>query len=211
MEVRVISINGADDEVPSNNTATYHFEGAPDVAGKVLKLTVRTDENPQETTWRITNLATGEVILEGGPYDQASHKYEEVIEVTGDGCYDFTIFDAGGDGLSGSGGVYGLKAGGTTIFSGKNFGYSESNEFSYEVVADVEETHEVATSIYPNPTSGVVNIVSKGEQNVTIYDIVGQRIFEGVSNGYLQIDMKAYGAGIYAIQVGDETQRVIVK
>jgi hypothetical protein len=211
LEVKIVSINGTDDEVLKNNVATYHFDGAPDVAGKVLKLTIRTDENPQETTWRITNLATREVILEGGPYDQASHKYEEVIEVTGDGCYDFTIFDAGGDGLSGSGGVYGLKAGGTTIFSGKNFGYSESNEFSYEVVADVEETHEVATSIYPNPTSGMVNIVSKGEQNVTIYNLVGQRVFEGVSNGYLQIDMKAYGTGIYAIQVGDTTQRIVVR
>ena len=211
LEVRIVSINGTDDEVSSNNIATYSFEGAPDVAGKELKLTVRTDANPQETTWRVTNLATGEVIQEGGPYDLPSHKYEVVLEVTGDGCYDFTIFDAGGDGLSGNGGVYGLKAGGTTIFSGRYFGYSESNEFSYEVVAGTEETVEATTSIYPNPTSGVVNIVSKGEQNVTIYNIVGQRIFEGVSNGYLQIDMKAYGAGIYAIQVGDETQRLIVK
>ena len=121
-----------------------------------------------------------------------------------------TIFDAGGNGFSGSG-VYGLRAGNSTLFSGKRFGYSESNEFSYEVVAGTEEIHNVTTSIYPNPTSGVVNIVSKGEQPVVIYNIVGQRVFEGTSNGYLQIDMKAYGAGIYAIQVGDKTQRIVVK
>lgn len=209
--VKVISINGLDDEFPGNDMATYRFDGAPDIAGKDLKLTIRTDANPQETTWRVTNLATGEIVQEGGPYELPNHKYDEIIVVNGDGCYDFTIFDAGGDGLSGSGGIYGIKAGSTTLFSGRIFGDSESNEFSYEVVAGTEETVEATTSIYPNPTSGMVNIVSKGEQNVTIYNIVGQRVFEGVSNGYLQIDMKAYGAGIYAIQVGNETQRVIVK
>ena len=208
--MRVASVNGSDDDIPANNIASYDFEGAPDIAGRELKLTIRTDTNPQETTWRVTNLATGEVILEGGPYDTPNHKYDETLIVTEDGCFDFTIFDAGGDGLSGSG-VYGLRAGNITLFSGKRFGSSESNEFGYEVVAGAAETVEAATSIYPNPTSGVVNIVSKGEQNVTIYNIVGQRVFEGVSNGYLQIDMKSYGAGIYAIQVGDTIQKIVVK
>ena len=210
LEVRVASVNGSDDDIPANNIASYDFEGAPDIAGRELKLTIRTDTNPQETTWRVTNLATGEVILEGGPYDTPNHKYDETLIVTEDGCFDFTIFDAGGDGLSGSG-VYGLRAGNITLFSGKRFGSSESNEFGYEVVAGAAETVEAATSIYPNPTSGVVNIVSKGEQNVTIYNIVGQRVFEGVSNGHLQIDMKAYGTGIYAIQVGDTIQKIVVK
>lgn len=210
LEVKVNSVNGGEDQSPHNNIATYEFEGAPDIAGKELKLILRTDVNPQETTWRVTNLNTGEVVQEGGPYDQASHKYEEIITVPGDGCYDFTIFDAGGDGFTGSG-VYGMKAGNTTLFSGKRFGFSESNEFSYEMVANTDETQEIATGIYPNPTSGIINIVSKGEQPVNIYNIVGQRIFEGVSNGRLQIDMKAYGTGIYAIQVGDKTQRVVVK
>lgn len=210
LEVKVVSINGVDDEFPGNNMDTYRFNGAPDIAGKDLKLTIRTDANPQETTWRVTNLATGEIVQEGGPYELPNHKYDEVIVVSGDGCYDFTIFDAGGDGFAGSG-LYGIKAGSTTLFSGRVFGESESNEFSYEVVAGTEEVYNVTASIYPNPTSGVVNIVSKGEQNVTIYNIVGQRVFEGVSNGYLQIDMKAYGAGIYAIQVGDTIQKIVVK
>ena len=210
LEVRIASINGGDDDIPDNNIATYDFEGAPDIVGKELKLTIRTDSNPEETTWRVTNLATGEVILEGGPYDTPNHKYDEILTVTEDGCFDFTIFDAGGNGFSGSG-VYGLRAGNSTLFSGKRFGYSESNEFSYEVVDGTVEIHSITTSIYPNPTSGVINIVSKGEQAVNIYNLVGQRIFEGVSNGYLQIDMKAYGTGIYAIQVGDETRRIVVK
>lgn len=209
MEVRIKSVNGGTDEAASNDIASVEFEGSPEIVGKVLKLSIRTDANPQETTWKITNLLTGEVVLQGGPYDEVNHMYTETLDITGDGCYDFTIYDAGGDGLDG--GVYGLKAGSTTIFSGNIFGESESNEFSYEVTADVEEDFSHNTTIYPNPTDGMLNIISEGEQNVTIYNMVGQRVFEGVCESTLQIDMKHFGSGIYAIKVGNETQRVVVK
>ena len=210
LEVKINSVNDGDDEAQGNNVASINIKGAPDIAGKVLKLILHTDANPQETTWKVTNFWTGEVIAEGGPYEQANHTYNETFEITGDGCYDFTIYDAGGNGLSGSG-IYGMKAGSTTLFSGKKFGDHESNEFSYEVVANVDETPDATTNIYPNPTSGMVNIVCEGEPSVTIYNMAGQRVYEGMSKGNLQIDLKAYGAGIYAIQVGNETQRVVVK
>ncbi len=209
MEVRIKSVNGGTDEAASNDIASVEFEGSPEIVGKVLKLSIRTDDNPQETTWKITNLLTGEVVLQGGPYDEVNHMYTETLDITGDGCYDFTIYDAGGDGLDG--GVYGLKAGSTTIFSGNIFGDSESNEFSYEVTANVEEDFRHNTTIYPNPTDGMLNIICEGEQNVTIYNMVGQRVFEGVCERALQIDMKHFGSGIYAIKVGNETQRVVVK
>lgn len=210
LEVKILSVNGGSDESPDNDVTSFDIQGSPDIVGKVIKLIIRTDAHPEETTWKVTHLGTGEVILEGGPYDSPNHTYNEILEIPGDGCYDFTIYDAGGNGFSGSG-VYGLKAGSTTLFSGKVFGDSESNEFSYEVVAGAEEALCSATSIYPNPTKDMVTIESDGEQAVTIYNMAGQHVFEGRSNGYLQIDMKAYGAGIYAIQVGSETQRIIVK
>lgn len=209
LEVRIKSINGGIDEASSNDIASLEFKGSPETVGKVLKLSIRTDTNPQETTWKIINLTTGETVLEGGPYDEANHMYTETLDITGDGCYDFTIFDAGGNGLDG--GVYGLKAGSTTIFSGSTFGESESNEFSYEVTANVEESLDCSVNIYPNPTDGILNVVSKGEQIVVVYNTVGQIVFEGICDGLLQIDMKHFGAGIYAIKVGNETQRVVVK
>ena len=210
LEVRIKSINGGSDEAPMNDVATFDIIGAPENVAKVLKLSIRTDSNPQETTWKVTNLSTGEVVLEGGPYDQANHMYNETLEITGDGCFDFTIYDAGGDGFT-TGGLYGLKAGGTTLFSGSSFGSSESNEFSYEVAVEVEEGYIHTTSIYPNPTDGVINIISQGEQCVTIYNMAGQRIFESQCSGELQIDMKRFGAGIYAVKVGNESTRIVVK
>ncbi len=209
LEVAIVSINGGLDEVPTNDIADYDFKAARQNVAKEMKLSIRTDANPQETTWKVTNLLTGEVVLEGGPYEQANTMHTEILNITSDGCYDFTIYDAGGNGLVG--GVYGLKAGGTTLFSGGTFGFSESNEFSYEVTADVDENFGTGTSIYPNPTTGLMNIVGEGVQNVTIYNMAGQRVFEGQCDGWLQIDMKRFGAGVYAVQVGEETQRIVVK
>ena len=209
MEVRIKSVNGGSDEAPSNDVVTKTFKGAPETVGKVLRLTIRTDNNPQETTWALTNISTGAVVLQGGPYEQANNNYTETLEIVGDGCYDLTIYDAGGDGLVG--GFYGLKAGSTTLFSGGEFADFDSNEFSYEVSADVEESLDQATMVYPNPTTGLVNIVCDGNQNVAVYNMIGQCVFEGVADGWLQIDMKAYGTGVYAVKVGSDTQRVVVK
>ena len=210
LAVRIKGVNGTQDEAPDNDETLFTIKQAYQAIGKMIRVNVRTDENPQETTWKVTKVSTGEVIQEGGPYAEPNTMYVDTLVITADGCYDFTIYDAGGDGLTGSS-VYGLRAGSATMFSGSRFGDSESTEFSYEVTADVEEILVQSTSIYPNPTSGLVNIVSKGQQTVTIYNLVGQRVFEGVCDGNLQIDMKRYGTGIYAILVGNETQRVVVK
>jgi hypothetical protein len=209
LEVRIKSINGGSDQAPINDITSLVFKGSPETVGKVFKLTIRTDANPQETSWKVTNLLTGEAVLSGGPYEQPNTMYTETLDITGDGCYDFTIYDAGGNGLEG--GVYGLKAGGTTLFSGNTFGESESNEFSYEVTADVEESLNQSTKIYPNPTEGNLNIYSQERQNVTIYNMAGQRVFEGSCDGLLQIDMKRFGAGIYAVSVGSEIIKTVVK
>ena len=210
LEVKIKSVNNGQDEAPEDDVASFSFQQAYQAVGKIIKVNIRTDSNPQETTWKVTKLSTGEVIQEGGPYAEPNTMYVDTIVITADGCYDFTIYDAGGDGLTGSS-VYGLRAGSSTMFSGSRFGYSESTEFSYEVTADVKENLSQNTNIYPNPTSGLVNIISEGEQSVTIFNMVGQRVFEGCCNGEMQIDMKRFGAGIYAVKVGNETQRVVVK
>ena len=211
LEVKLKSVNGTTDEAQNNDVTSIVIHGAPETVGKVLKLTIRTDNNPQETTWKVKNMATGEVVLQGGPYDQANHNYTETLEIIGDGCYDFTLYDAGGDGLTDGQGLYGLKAGSTTLFSGGDFTDFESNEFSYEVTAGVDEDLDHATMVYPNPTSGLLNIVCEGEQKVALFNMVGQCVYERVADGQLQIDMKTYGAGIYAVKVGNETMRIIVK
>ena len=210
IEVVVASVNGTNDEAASNNVAATSFLAAREIVEKTLKVVVKTDDNPGEITWRVTNNETGAVIQEGGPYDEANHKYEEVLEVPGDGCYDLTVFDAGGDGITGSG-YYSLKAGNQTIFSGGGFTYSESNEFNYEMVTSAEELNEGVTGVYPNPTTGIVNVSTDGIQKVTVYNMAGQCVFEGVCEETLRLDLKPFGIGVYAIKAGGQVWKAVVE
>ena len=104
-----------------------------------------------------------------------------------------------------------MKAGSTTLFSGNSFGDSESNEFSYEVTADANEYLDQNVSIYPNPTDGLLNIISQDKLHVSIYNMAGQCVYEGYCEGSQKIDMRRFGSGVYAVKVGSETQRVVVK
>ena len=210
LTVRIVSVNGSDDEGPKNNMVSTTFEGSPENSNVTIKLTVKTDANPQELTWRLTNLTTGEMVQEGGPYEQSSHTYTETLNVVDDGCYDFTIYDAGGDGIVNNG-MYYVKAGSKTLFHGTTFGDSESNEFSYGAISGVEEALDELIRIFPNPTSGLINIVCQGEQTVAVYNLTGQCVYTGVAEGQLQIDLSSCGAGVYAVKVGDKAWRTVVK
>lgn len=210
LKVRIQSVNGTDDEGPLNNMVSTNIKGSPENSQVELKLSIRTDDYPGETTWKVTDLATGDVVLEGGPYTEANHVYNETLGIQGDGCYDFTIYDAGGNGFTGSG-FYGMKAGSKTLFQGKAFTDSESNEFSYEVYTGAEEHHDSKTGVYPNPTSGLVTLNTEGQQRVAVFNMAGQCVYEGVCEGELVLDLKPFGSGVYAIKAGDQVWRTVVK
>lgn len=67
---------------------------------KSLDLTINFDDQPQQTTWEITD-ASGAVMFSGGPYNNPADNGGTVIEPVclPDGCYDLTFFDAANDGM----------------------------------------------------------------------------------------------------------------
>ena len=115
-----MKINGAADEY-APGTYRYAFEEAPVVVNKTLKLSIRTDDEPQNITWDIVKTSNGEVVVSGGPYEEPHKVYSENIELVDDNCYMFTIYDAGGNGMAGGNGLYGIKVGSQTIISGNDF------------------------------------------------------------------------------------------
>lgn len=74
----------------------------------------------------------------------------------------------------------------------------------------VSETSQETVQVFPNPTTEVVNIVGNS-QKITLYNMLGQRIYESRGNGLQSIDMKPYGSGIYILIIGNQAHRIIVK
>ena len=64
-----------------------------------INIVIHTDNYPSETTWEVINHETGETMCSGGPYDMQQNTYEEQCCVPLNGCWDFTIYDAYGDGI----------------------------------------------------------------------------------------------------------------
>ena len=89
----------------------------------------------------------------------------------------------------------------------------------YEFVEDctaIAEVEPVVTAVYPNPTCGKVRIEAENIQNISIFNILGEKVFESSANGdVFEYDFSHQNAGVYLITVetakGVETTRVTVR
>ena len=89
----------------------------------------------------------------------------------------------------------------------------------YEFIEDctaISENESIVTAVYPNPTYGKVKIEGEDIQSVTIFNILGEKVFEGSANGdAFEYDFSNQSAGLYLIKVetakGIESTRVTVR
>ena len=70
-------------------------------------------------------------------------------------------------------------------------------------------------SVYPNPTSGNVNIVALGMNHITVLNALGQVVYDADAEGNMAVlDMNQYQAGVYMVRVttenGESVKRVNV-
>ena len=89
----------------------------------------------------------------------------------------------------------------------------------YEFLEDcteVSETSGIVTAVYPNPTEGMTKIEAENMKNISIFNILGERVFESSAYGdTFEYDFSHQGVGMYFIKVettkGIETMKVTVK
>ena len=59
-------------------------------------------------------------------------------------------------------------------------------------------------NLYPNPTTGLVNIEAEGMQQLTVLNTLGQVVYDAEANGNATLDLSRYGTGIYMIRITTE-------
>ena len=75
---------------------------------------------------------------------------------------------------------------------------------------DVSEEGLLSFYIYPNPSSGVLNIESGIMGRLEIFNLVGEMVFEGDKLGErLSIDVSGFSDGLYFVRIGDKVQRFV--
>ena len=90
-------------------------------------------------------------------------------------------------------------------------GFYEFIEAEPQAVSEVEDA---ISAVYPNPTNGAVKIEAKGIKNISIFNSLGQIIFENAVRGdVFEYDFSGQEAGVYFIKVetekGVETKRIV--
>ena len=95
------------------------------------------------------------------------------------------------------------------------YGLNGFNEFIEDCSA-VSEIGSIVTAVYPNPTNGMIKVEAENIQNISIFNILGEKIFEGSANSAaFEYDFSNQSAGVYLIKVetskGVETMRVTVR
>jgi hypothetical protein len=207
--------NGNADECPSNDTKTVVFPEAMHTPN-LVKLIMRTDNNPGETTWELKN-STGEMIDSGGPYSTSGQMIQKSWDLPDEDCYTFVIHDAGGNGLLNPGFFMLYYNSNTTIYQGGAFGMSEIVDFNTSEEVGIEEpTKSTVVTAFPNPVLDKANLAISLESNadvsIKVYAITGQVVVdsrEGIlSKGehIISLDASSWEQGLYLYQVmaGDQ-------
>ncbi|WP_083926169.1 T9SS type A sorting domain-containing protein [Neolewinella persica] len=86
---------------------------------------IQLDDHPGETTWELKD-GNGQTVASGGPY-VVDFMYLEYSLCLPAGCYDLTVFDAGGNGLGS--GYYEITKNSSLVLNGGQFGASETQNF----------------------------------------------------------------------------------
>jgi hypothetical protein len=226
--VEIVSVNSGTNFNPALSVADSNLGVATYSAANVV-VKVYTDNYPTEMSWAIKNSA-GTTVASGGPYagsangggiDANTTKTQNVTLNLND-CYTVQLSDSYGDGWS-----YGSTPHGLEIFSAANvslynlpaanFGTAlvKSNVLTTTVLG-VASNDVNKFSVFPNPTSGIVQINTEETVAVSIVDVTGKIVYNSNTVTKLtSIDLTGLQKGIYIAKIiGDKTittEKIILK
>jgi len=80
-------------------------------------------------------------------------------------------------------------------------------------VVSVPEVEETVATIYPNPATSVLNVVTNSNEkvNVEMFNIVGQKVYSEQVVNSTKINVANMKAGVYMLKVNNHTTKVVVK
>lgn len=216
LSFEITATNGQADDYPANTNRTVIINGAPNTEDQ-LTLMIFPDNNPEEISWEVLNSA-GTVVASGGPYSSTS-AITEHINLTEIDCYEFVMYDAGGNGLccAHGTGFYGLlDAGNNTLFTGSEYAYKDRHEFGFGLVGTPEKGLTDFIRISPNPAKSAatthIRLSNAQEVSISLYDSRGSQLHKQ-HYGKLQAGEHTFTEGfenlpngfyLVAIQIGGE-------
>jgi hypothetical protein len=225
----IVQPNNQTDDYEDNNMQSDSFDEAV-TTSTTVELLLRTDNNPEETTWEILNSA-GEVVESGGPYENPNswvEMYTEFILPPND-CYEFIVYDEAGNGFDDGNGMAKLTSSDDIEIINVNtvdFGYSIGMQFyGASGVAIDDFVRKSSLDVYPNPASSQfnvnLNLVRNAQVQVSLFDAYGKMVYStdnktmAQGENIMNISTSHLESGLYLLRVKVDNRemkkRVIIK
>lgn len=199
-----LTVSTSSDDDNTNNATSASFDKAYD-ATTTVNMELHTDQYGSECRWNVTDF-DGNIIYSGGPYG-ANQTINETFNLPAN-CYTFNIIDTYGDG-GGPVTLTDTDANNTVIFqTDGNFGCGDTIKFSTDgFVLGTSENQLDAISLYPNPSSNVVNVLNAENADIQIFNVLGKLVLskENLTRN-AQINVSELQTGTYFVRISKESQ-----
>ncbi len=203
------SVNGESNVATTGTSLAVDFTIIEN--GQMVVVDLLTDNWPSETTWRLENNLTSEIIYTDGPFvGKNTHNIKNMC--LADGCYKFTVLDSWGDGMSGdsenttNGHITITNTATSEVILDFDAGLNNWTQYAVEFcinASKVELSQNSLKHIYPNPSTGIINIeFSDVISSIEVYNNLGQMLFNSnISDSSASINLSNLPDGIYTIKV----------
>lgn len=239
--VTITGANGTTDDDASNDTANAALTAAASTDQVELTVDIVTDNYGAETYWQITN-ENGDVVAHGGNEDVGANgggsgeisggpgaygnneTVSETVTLSANGCYEFLIVDAYGDGMCcqyGNGSYALTTSNGTVLASGGAYAATELTGFE-ETGATVNTTELTTVTdmvLSPNPVTADVmtvdfTLAETTDMEVAVFNTFGQKVTTvsnatfAAGNSTITVDATAYANGVYYLVMTSNNKQI---
>jgi hypothetical protein len=227
--VVITSING---NAFTGETGTEEVSITPNAASETnnnFEVRLYTDNYPGEISFKIKNMATGSTVFTspaltagtgeagaGGPDANTTKSYFVSLPAETLECYKIELKDSYGDGWSVGSTEHGLR-----VFNGEEIVFEQLTPSAFATItvdAALKSNGVMATptieaegfSVYPNPTTGVINFTTQEAVDVMIMDLTGKVVLtaKGIENGG-SVNIGSLQSGMYIAKInGQNSERI---
>lgn len=205
--------NGVADEHPEGDEQEMSLDIAPSAETATIEFEIRTDQYASETTWKLYN-SNNQVVQQDPAGNYANNTtYNYTWNLNPTECYRMEVLDSYGDGIccTYGAGYWKLRSNGNIISEGAEFGTVDRAPFETGLATGlVENVLENGFNVFPNPTSGQLNVTMDLPKatvvNMTVVNVLGEVVSQqanGFGAGAQQVtmDLSGLAQGSYFLNI----------
>ncbi len=202
LKIKLLNPNGNTDANPNDNEKEINFTSNSN--GYQITLNLLTDNYPDETSWDLKH--NGQVIASGDGYSYPKHHYLIDMCLAEGECYDFTIHDAYGDGMTNNGvtghvTITGENGDTLVDFRGDEFTTSKTVNFCLNS-AGVNDFVMNNVKIFPNPARDFITIKNASNSDIQIITESGKIILsKNITTNEARVNISSIKSGYYVLKV----------